>query len=336
MSVSASPPLPANPPPTARPWRLRLRHYLEWMGLSLTLGFFRLFSIDRASAIGGWIGRHLAAPFSRRARANLALAYPEKSDAERNHILLGVWDNLGRVLAEYGHLDEIHAVGDDPRITLEGTEHLAAAQAGGKGILLLSGHFANWEILQFSLHDYGIQGAPIVRPANNPLVHRWLDRLRSRNGMPEQIPKGASGMRRGFTLLRKGEALLLLIDQRTSEGVLVPFFGRDAFTTPAPAALALRLNAVIVPISLRRVGGARFVLRAHPPILPEGTGDMDRDVWALTAELTQFIEARVRERPEQWLWTHKRWTKEGAPLRHRAQARSSERGDAPSATSKRV
>jgi KDO2-lipid IV(A) lauroyltransferase len=167
---------------------------------------------------------------------------------------------------------------------------------------------------------YGLSGATVVRPPNNPYVSRWMERVRARNGMEEQIPKGAQGTRRTFSLLRRGDTIYLLVDQRASEGIQVPFFGRPAFTTPAPAALALKLGAVIVPVSNERLNGARFHVRVFPPIEPPNTGDPQRDLVELTAAITRFIEERVREKPGQWLWIHKRWVKENAPLRKRARA----------------
>jgi Kdo2-lipid IVA lauroyltransferase/acyltransferase len=192
-------------------------------------------------------------------------------------------------------------------------------------VMLISGHFANWEIMPFVGREYGFKGGTVVRPPNNPYVSRWMEAVRARNGMEEQIPKGAAGVRRTFSLLRKGGAICLLVDQRTSEGIKVPFFGRDAFTTPAPAALALKLGAVIVPVSNERRAGAHFHVRAYPIIESPNTGDADRDLFEITSAMTRFIEDRVREHPGQWLWIHKRWVKENAPLRKRAQALFSDR-----------
>jgi KDO2-lipid IV(A) lauroyltransferase len=321
------------------PLARRLRYYLEAAGFFIVIGFFRLFGIDRASAIGGWIGRTLVAPtpMSRLATSNLRAAFPDKSSAEIKAIVRAMWDNLGRVMAEYAHLDKLHMDGPDPRIEVHGLDVANAAIGTAKGIVFVSGHFANWEIMPFAARDYGITGGVIVRPANNPYVHRWLDQVRSRNGMTEQIPKGPSGTRRIFSLLRKGEAAMLLVDQRASEGITIPFFGRDAFTTPAPAALALKLGAVVVPVSNERVeGAARFRMTIHPTIEPPNTGDPDRDLFEFTAAITRFIEERARERPHEWLWIHKRWVRADAPLRKRAQALSPLRGGDTSATSRRV
>ena len=228
----------------------RVRYGFETAGFFLLIGFFKLFSIDTASALGGWIGRTLIAPtgMSKTAYTNLRAAYPEKSLDEIKRIVIGMWDNLGRVMAEYGHLGKFRYKGASPRIEVVGLENLLAAQARGKGLMMISAHFANWEIMPFAARDYGLSGAMVTRPTNNPYVSNWLDKQRSRYGLPEQIAKGAQGTRRIFSLLRKGECILMLVDQRTSEGVPAPFFGRDAMTTPAPAALAIKLGAVILPV----------------------------------------------------------------------------------------
>ncbi|HXJ02596.1 MAG TPA: lysophospholipid acyltransferase family protein [Micropepsaceae bacterium] len=322
MNQAVSPKILPTAP--ALPTGRRLRYWLEAAVFFLVMGFFRLFSIDRASAIGGWIGRNLVGRtyLSRRPLRNLRVAFPEKSEAELRIILTAMWDNLGRVMGEYPHLDRLHWTGANPRITMSGTEYLDEAKARGKGVMLVSGHFANWEIMPFVGREYGFSGGTLVRPPNNPYVSRWMEAVRARNGMQEQIPKGAHGMRRTFALLRKNEAICLLVDQRASEGIKVPFFGRDAFTTPAPAALALKLGAVVIPVSNERRNGAHFHMRAYPIIEPPNTGDAERDLVEFTARITRFIEDRVRENPGQWLWIHKRWVKENAPLRKRAQAQS--------------
>ena len=299
----------------------RLRYRIEAAGFFAVIGFFRLFGIERASNIGGWIGRNLVGRtfLSRRPLRNLQIAYPEKTESEIAAILNTMWDNLGRVMAEYAHLDEISWNGPNPRIEVTGGEHFHAANARGKGMIFLSAHFANWETMPIVAREYGLKGAVIVRSANNPFVSKWLDDLRMRKGMPEQISKGQS-LLRVFSLLRKGETILLLADQRASEGIRVPFFGRDAFTTPAPATIALKLGVPIVPVANRRLGGAKFHMRIYPPIDPPNSGDPERDVFLMTAAVNRFIEERVREAPGEWLWIHKRWVKENAPVRKRALA----------------
>src|SRR5438270_11591352 len=124
-----------------------LRYWAEAAGFFLVIAFFRLFSLDRASAIGGWIGRNIVGRtfLSGRALRNLRLAYPEKTAAQIDKILNAMWDNLGRVMAEYAQLDKFTSLGNSPRISVAGVQHFEAARALGRGVILISGHLANWE-----------------------------------------------------------------------------------------------------------------------------------------------------------------------------------------------
>src|SRR5262249_44247385 len=157
---------------------------------------------------------------------------------------------LGRTVAEYTHLDKFDSVGADPRIRVKGGEILDTIR--GRGVLLLSGHFANWEVGPIVGAERGIQGAIVYRPPNNPYVDRYIARARATKGYAEQISKH-HGVKRIFTLLRGGKAIMLLADQKTNEGIPVPFFGRDAMTTPAPAALALKLKVPVVIVTNKRL-----------------------------------------------------------------------------------
>lgn len=307
-----------SPPRIARALAT-LRYALEAAVFFTVIGFFRLFPVDSASAIGGLFGRAL---FSRthlsdRARANLAAAYPGMSDTERKTIMHEMWDNLGRTVAEYAHLDKLSIMGAHPRIALAQLEHFERAAATRKGIIFVSAHFANWEVMPFAAKQYGVEGGEVYRPVNNPFVDRWLVRQRQANGPKEQIAKGAQGTRRIFTLLRAGMSIFMLVDQKTNEGVAASFFGRDAMTTPAPAALALKLGAVILPTSNERLDGAHFRMTVHPAIEFMPSGDHARDVLALTVKINEAIEACVRYRPSQWLWIHRRWPKPGEAPRSR-------------------
>src|SRR6201999_3574032 len=128
----------------------------------------------------------------------------------------------------------------------------------------------------------GFEGGEVYRPPNNPYIDRWLVEQRIKNGPAAQIAKGPAGTRKIFTLLRRGEAIFLLTDQKTNEGIAAPFFGREAMTTPAPAMLALKLGSVLLPASNERLPGARFRMTIYPPLQYTPTGDQDRDVYALT------------------------------------------------------
>ncbi len=286
----------------------RLRYGAEAALFMAFMGLFRILGPDAASALGGWIGRHVFSrlPPDRVARANLAAAFPEKTNAERDTIRMAMWDNLGRVVAEYAHLDAFTNTGPSPRIRVRNHVQAQTAIAQGKGVMFLSGHLANWEMMPITGNLLGFDGATVVRPPNNPHVARYLEVQRGRLGPKEQIAKH-NAMRRMIAQLRKGKALYMLADQKLNEGVPVPFFGRDAMTTPAPAALALKLGVPILMASNRRVGGARFEVAIHPGPAFTPTGDEAKDTLALTAAITARIEEMVRADPAQWLWIHNRW-----------------------------
>jgi KDO2-lipid IV(A) lauroyltransferase len=213
----------------------------------------------------------------------------------------------------------------DSRIELVGLDILE--RVPGKGIVFVSGHFANWEVLIIAAMQYGYDGGWVYRPVNNPYIDRYIVRQRMANGPKEAIAKGARGTRRIFTLLRGGRPVFLMVDQKTNEGLPVPFFGRDAMTTPAPAALALKLGLPMILITNERMGGARFRMTIHEPIAIEPSGDHDRDVLALTTKLNAALEAVIRKRPSQWLWIHRRWPKPGdKPYTRRAREAQDFRG----------
>ncbi len=274
--------------------------------LALFFAVMGALPIDMASAVGGALGRLVGPllPVSGRARRNLALALPERSPTEREAILKAMWDNLGRVAAEYPHLPRLRVFDTDGRIEVCGREHLDFARESGRPVIIFGGHLGNWEIATIAAGQYGIEVAKIYRAANNPLVDRMVARLR---GGGDLIPKGAAASRRAFAVLRRGGYVALMIDQKLNDGIPVPFFGVPAMTAPALALLALRFACLVLPARVERLRGARFRLTLYPPLsLPTG-GGREANVRAVMAEVNRILEGWIRERPEQWFWVHSRW-----------------------------
>lgn len=288
----------------------RLRYILEAGLLHLALALIRLLPIDTASNMGGWIGRRVGPrlPVSDAARANLRLAFPEKSAAEIETVVRGMWDNLGRVAFEYPHLEAITepAAG---RVVWDDTAALDAVRDARQAAIFVAGHFENWEVTSISTARRGFDLSVIVREPNNPLVRKTVDRMRTVGG-GTMIPKGSPGARRALALLREGRVLGMLVDQRMNDGIAAPFFGIDAMTPAAPAQLALRYRCPVVPIGIRRSGPGRFRLRALAPLELPDSGDRHADTLALMTRLNGILEAWIRERPEAWLWLHRRWPEE--------------------------
>ena len=270
-------------------------------------GAFALLPPDWASALGGAIGRligpHLG--ISNRARHNIKRAFPELSESDVAHVVARMWDNLGRVAAEYSHLRNIRVFEPGGRVETHGFEHMDRAVASGRRMIIFSGHIANWEIGMLAAVQYGISVAQIYRAANNPLVDRMITRFRGDAG--ELIPKGAVAARRAIATLRRGAHLTMLADQKMNDGIQVPFFGRPAMTASALAALALRFDCDVLPARVERLDGARFRLTVFPPLPLPRTGDSRADAAALMAQVNAILERWIRDRPEQWFWVHRRW-----------------------------
>jgi len=287
------------------------QHYLEAAVFFTLIGFFRALGMRRASAFGGWVGRTLGPRVSaaNRARRNLELAMPELSPEQREKVVVQMFDNLGRTMAEYAHLHRFTTLGKDAHIEIEGVEVFEKIQAEGKGALLVSGHFANWELMPLGLRERGAKGAEVYRAPNNPFIDNWMIKQRATYIFPVQIPKGTEGGRALLKVIRGGDYVAMLIDQKMNDGIPVPFFGHDAMTPPAAAALSLRYKIPIVPARLERIKGTKFRLSVtEPPNLPS-TGDTNMDIYNLTVWLNEFLEKAIRANPSQWLWLHQRWGK---------------------------
>ena len=273
----------------------------------MLFGAFAALPLDCASALGGAIGR-LIGPFfgiSERARRNIRCAFPGSSESEIARIIRGMWDNLGRVTAEYPHLRKIRVFEPGGRVETHGFEYMDQAVATGRRMIIFSGHLANWEIGMLAAVQYGISVSQIYRAANNPLVDRMITRFRGNAG--ELIPKGAVAARRAIATLRRGAHLTMLADQKMNDGIAVSFFGRPAMTAPALAALALRFDCDVLPARVERLGGAHFRLTVFPPLPLPRTGDSHAHVAALMTQVNAILEAWIRDRPEQWFWVHRRW-----------------------------
>jgi KDO2-lipid IV(A) lauroyltransferase len=242
---------------------------------------------------------------SNRARRNLRFALPGISEAEVRRIVRGMWDNLGRVIAEYPHLKAI-AAPESGRVAWAGMGPVEALRDGEGAGIMASAHMANWEVLPVSAARNGIELTGVVREPNNPFVRPLIDRLRGVAG-GRRAPKGSVGARQALAVLRGGGLLALLYDQKMNDGIAVPLFGVEAMTAAAPAQLALRFDCPLVPVRIERTGPGRFRVSAHPPVDLPDTGDRQADTAAVMSELNRILEEWIRARPEQWLWLHRRW-----------------------------
>lgn len=265
------------------------------------------FRIAEAFAFVVWL---LDVPHRRIGMTNLAIAFPDKPLAERRRILRRSFLNLGRMAAELAHLPRLTdaQLREMVRFADEAWWAEAVGWERSSGVLVLSGHFGNWELLVYA---HGRRGHPVHmvhRAIANPLVDAWLHALRAPAGTHMIRKSGAA--QSVLKALRDRALLVLPIDQNSTRnlGVFVDFFGVPASTNAGMARIALRTDAPIVPVFIVRDGAAaRHTVHVLPILQAERTGDTEADVVANTQRFTAIFEEMVRRHPEQWLWMHKRW-----------------------------
>jgi len=259
-----------------------------------------------ASNIGGFLASHLGPCLKKSnvARKNLKAAFPEKSPAEIETIVGEVWDTLGRAAFEFPIMDRLLKGKDRDRIDIEGVEHLHAALASGKPVLFFGAHLGSWELIPMSTKLLNFKSNLFYRAPNNPLL---LNLFTNRYIQGEVIPKGTPGAKRAMKLLKAGQNLGILVDQKLNTGIPVPMFGRDAMTGTALAEFALRFEAPMVPIHCVRLPGARFRLSFLAPLEVPSTGARKDDIKTIMTTVNALLESWIRETPGQWLWLHKRW-----------------------------
>jgi KDO2-lipid IV(A) lauroyltransferase len=256
--------------------------------------------------VGPWLREH------RIARANLAAAYPEKSPAEIESILREVWANLGRVGAEYVHFELMWrydqkdpAAGriEIPPATLE---HARVVRGDGKPGLLFTAHYGNWELCAVAVAQLGIDSLVLYRPPNNARVADAVRRRRA-GMMGTLVPTRRDAIPTIVQALGQGRHVSMVVDQHVAQGVDITFFGRPCKANPTLARLARRFECPIYGARIVRLPNHRFRFEATPEIEPARDAEGKIDVQATTQRINDVIEGWVRDRPEQWLWLHRRW-----------------------------
>lgn len=313
--MAVPPPIASAPaPPPVRldhldgaPWRHRLEYAPVWLAKSV------LGALPRPAARA--IGYSVAAAFYyghrrliRVGERNLGIAFPAMPLAERRRLLRRLYHHLGRQLAEFclfprARRDTIGAL-----VETEGLEHFLAAQARGRGVLILTAHLGAWELSSFA---HSLNGHPmkfVIRPLDNPYLNAMVNRYRGLHG---NQPIGKRGFARQLvTAMQHNEAVGILLDQNSSppQGCFVPFFGVLACTATGLARIAQRTGAAVVPgFTVWEEARRKYVLYFDRETPTQRSGDEDADTLANTAAYNAVLERWIRRYPDQWLWVHRRW-----------------------------
>lgn len=283
---------------------------LEAAAFDVAAALARAFPIDAVSAFGAGFAR-LIGPLTganRVARRNLQLVFPQLPPKDIQRLLSAQWAEFGRTMCELLILDRI--VDAQDRIEVVGAERLAEIATGPRPVVFISGHFSCFELMAAAIVRAGIPCQITYRAMNNPKVDARVRENRFRYGVRLFAPKGLDGARELMRGLERGESVALMNDQKFNGGVAAPLFGVMAHTAPGPSTFALRFGIPLQPMSVERVRGARFRVIVHDPIVLTDTGDREADVAAGVRRINAFVEERVRARPLEWFWVHKRWPNE--------------------------
>jgi KDO2-lipid IV(A) lauroyltransferase len=299
--------------------RSRFKSLLDATTGAITVALIRAVKwVDRkrTANFAGAVVRRVGPLFKehRLGRENLRAAFPEKSDAEIDRILTGVWDNLGRMAVEFAHLDEFSLQGYSAATATDVVTYSPRTQANkdsiinsGKPTIFFAAHLANWELPGLVAKHVGLDSAILYRRPNNDAVSEAVIKLRTPL-MGELVPTTLDAPLKLGRLLQSGVHVGMLVDQHYTRGVEVTFFGRRCLANPLVAVLARQTECAIHGIRVvRQRDGNSFCGELTDALAPVRDADGRVDIQGTTQAITTMIESWVREHPEQWLWLHRRW-----------------------------
>jgi KDO2-lipid IV(A) lauroyltransferase len=301
--------------------RARLRNATKPLGEAavgaLTIGMLRAtryFDPTKTANLFGRITRAIGPRLreQRIGRANLTAAFPEKSPEEIDAILAGVWDNLGRIGAEFAHLDHIwqydEARPEQSRIEIPRRTHelFAELQLDGKPALIFASHLGNWELPALAAVAHGLDAAILYRRPNIASADRAIQQIRAVK-MGTLIPAGRDAPLRLAEALRNGQHVAMLVDQYLTNGVEVTFFGRKTRANPMLARLLRQIECPIHGVRIIRLPNHRFRAELSEEVKPVRDASGEIDVPGTMQAVTSVVEGWIREYPDQWLWLHRRW-----------------------------
>jgi KDO2-lipid IV(A) lauroyltransferase len=271
----------------------------------------------------GWAAYFLLPRYRTWALEHLAIAFAsEMPVAARKRIARRCFQNLGKSAVELVNFSRLKK-DMDRWITLEGREFLDETLAKGRGLIWITGHLGNWELMACFMACQGYPFRVVARELYEERFNRLLLDFRREAAVRVILRDSPAAGRQMLKALKNGEVVGMLIDQDTKvKGVMADFFGYKANTPAGPAILARRRSIPVLAGFIHRVGGRRHRIVIHPPIEIVETDDVDRDIVVNTERLNKVLEQQIREDPEQWVWMHQRWKREVAyqPARERGGA----------------
>ena len=282
-----------------------IKYFFQFLFIIFFFSLFKILGFKISSGIGGRLFE-IIGPFFRSKKlihSNIKKAFPEISVHEAKKITKLMWNNYGRVFAEYMFIENFRFEKIDSKIEIIGGEILAEIKKSNKPVVFISGHFSNFELMAMHIEKAGIELSAIYRPLNNIFLNKIIEKIRKKYICKNQIKKGIGGIRELIKFQNNNFSTALMIDQRVSEGKKANFFNQEAYTTTIPAQLAKKFDMSIVPIFIQRVDDTNFKININKPLnFLKSDSIID-----ITNKLNEILEDMIIKNPGQWIWSHNRW-----------------------------
>ena len=283
----------------------KIKYFFQFLIVIFIFFIFRLLGVKISSFIGGKIFQFIG-PFFRSKKIihlNIKRAFPNLEQKKIDKITSNMWNNYGRVFAEYMFIKKFRNNQLSDNIIIEGKEILNDLKEKNIKAIFISGHFSNFELMAMQIEKIGIKIATIYRPLNNIFLNFIMENIRTKHICKKQIKKGIGGLKDLLKLNKEGYSTALMIDQRVSQGSKVDFFNEKAFTTTIPAQLIKKFNIPVVPIFIERFDGVKFKMKVYKPIYFPDSNSIDN----ITGKLNKILEKMILDSPNYWIWSHNRW-----------------------------
>ena len=282
-----------------------VKYFFQFLFFVIFFFLFKILGFKISSAIGGKLFEIIGPIFRSKKLidTNIKKALPNINSEDLKKITRLMWNNYGRIFAEYVFIKSFRNGKLNSRISIEGQDILEEIKKLNQQVVFISGHFSNFELMAMHLEKVGIKLTAIYRPLNNIFLNIIMENIRKKYICKNQIKKGIGGMKKIIHLKRQNYSTALMIDQRVSEGIRSNFFNNLALTTTIPAQLVKKFKIPVVPIFIERVNNLNFKITVSKPI-----NFIDSDsIEKITGDLNKVLEKMILHKPEQWIWSHNRW-----------------------------
>jgi len=282
-----------------------IKYFIQFLIIFLLFLLFKILGLRYASDFSGKIVSFIGPLFRSKniIKSNILRALPNLKLNEIENISKTMWNNYGRILAEYIFIKDFRSTKFENNIIIKGQEILDKIKKDNEPVIFISGHFNNFELMAMQIEKSGVNLAAIYRPLNNKFINFVMERIRKKYICKNQIKKGISGTKQLLSLFKKKTSIALMIDQRVSEGIKSDFFKEKAFTTTIPGQFVKKFKCKVVPIYIERIKDVNFQLTIHEPLVYSD----NETVESITLGLNNILEKLILKNPGQWIWSHNRW-----------------------------